>query len=79
LLAWPSGREPVTKAHQGFLEKACLGAPSRTGSKLFCHGVEIIRRGFDAGIWVDQLEDVEEIGADVVQLGLCPFAGPYVI
>jgi hypothetical protein len=31
--------------------------------------VEVIRRRFDAGIALDELEDVEEVGAHIVQLG----------
>jgi hypothetical protein len=63
-------------APEGFLEKAGHArTPIGAAGQLFGDCVEIIGRGFDARIALNQLENIQEIGAHVMQLRLGAFAG----
>jgi hypothetical protein len=59
------------------MEKAGhAGATVGAAGQLFGDRIEVIGRRFDSGIALDHLENVEQIGADVVQLDLGTFARP---
>ena len=63
--------EPIPEPQECLVEEArpagaFVGAAREDSRDL----IEIVRCGLDAGITLDQFEDVDEIGADVVQLSI---------
>src|SRR4051812_32130308 len=67
----PGRRRPVAEAHHGLIqEPGHPRAAVRALSYYLRDGEEIARGGIDPGVTLDEIEDVDEVGTHVVQLGL---------